>query len=240
MAAGVQAAAPRRTWRRAYLSLLAAWTAIAGAGLVLAYLGATGSGSGSAATGSVALTVNGPPATRSCSYSLLVPGDLAGTATCALSISYAGSLSAWVSLTVMVQSRSGSGGRALYDGSNSTGLTLAISDGTNSYTVPAAPAYSGTTGGTCPTGYTCWTAPNDLAAWYGGTGTSLAFASGNGVTWTVTPRFPSGAGNPYQGGAAVLTLTAAAVQTAANPLPGGCTTATVGRPCPAAGSFTWS
>jgi hypothetical protein len=37
-----------------------------------------------------------------------------------------------------------------------------------------------------------------------------------------------------------VTLTAQAVQAPANPLPAGCTTATIGQPCPATGTFTWS
>jgi hypothetical protein len=97
------------------------------------------------------------------------------------------------------------------------------------------------TGGSCPSGFTCWTAANDLAAWYGGNGApNLAFAAGTPVTFTVTPGFARTAGNSYQGGTATVTLTAQAVQAAGNPLPSGCGLSTIGQPCPADSTFTWN
>ena len=221
-------------------ALIAGIAALAG-GVAHALLTANGSGSGFASTGSVTLTTNAP-ATHACTYPSLVPGALPsptpGAATCALSVTYSGSMPAYVSLTVQIQAKAGSGGKALYDGSNVTGLTLAISDGHNSFTVPTNP---GSTGGSCPAGFTCWSAANELAATYSGSTPVLAFASGSAATWTVTPVFPKTVGNPYQGGQAVLTLTAQAVQGApANPLPASCTASTIGKPCPASGGFTWS
>jgi hypothetical protein len=227
----------RRSWRWRGLYLAGVVLAAAGlvTGLASATLNVTGSGTGSAATGSVVLGVNAA-ATRTCSYGSLLPGDLTGAATCALSVTYTGTLTAFVSLTVQVQAKAGPGGAVLYNG-NGGGLTLSVSDGHAGFTVPAGP---GTTGGSCPSGFTCWTAANDLAAWYSGGAANLSFASGDSATFTVTPSFPATAGNGFQGGTAAVTLTAQAVQAPGNPLPSGCTTTTIGRPCPASGTFTWS
>jgi hypothetical protein len=176
-------------------------------------------------------------ATHVCTYTSLVPGDLTGSATCSMSVAYTGSIPAYMSLTVALQSKSGRGGTPLYDGTNTTGLTLAISDGHHNFTVPTGP---GTTGGSCPSGSTCWTAANDLAAQYGNGTPNLTFTKHDSVTFTVTPRLPKTVGNRYQAGAATMTLIAQAVQAAANPLPSRCTVSTIGQPCHAAGKFTWS
>jgi hypothetical protein len=205
-------------------------------GLASATLNAAGSGTGAAAAGSVAVNLDSA-ASHTCSYGSLLPGGLTGSATCALSVTYTGSLSAFLSLTVQVQAKPGQGGAPLYGG-NRAGLTLSVSDGHRSFAVPAGP---GVTGGSCPSGFTCWTAANDLAAWYGGNGApNLAFPAGTPVTFTVIPGFASTAGNSYQGGTATVTLTTQAVQAAGNPLPSGCGISTIGQPCPADGAFTWS
>ena len=232
------AAGARRSWRWRGLYFAGVMLAAAGlvTGLASATLNATGGGTGSASTGSVVLGINAA-ATRTCSYGSLLPGDLTGAAPCALSVTYTGTLTAFLSLTVQVQAKAGPGGSALYNG-NAGGLTLAISDGHNSFTVPAGPD---TTGGSCPSGFTCWTAANDLVAWYSvGAAANLKFSSGDSATFTVTPGFPKTAGNGFQGGTAAVTLTAQAVQAPGNPLPPGCTTSTIGEPCPASGTFTWS
>jgi hypothetical protein len=231
------AAGSRRSWR--WRGTYFAGVVLAAAGLVTgvasATLNAAGSGTGSASTGSVILGINSP-ATHTCSYGTLLPGDLTGSATCALSVTYTGSLTAFMSLTVQVQAKAGPGGAPLFSG-NASGLTLSISDGHQSFSVPVGP---GTTGGSCPAGFTCWTAANDLAAWYSGATPSLTFSSGDSATFTVTPLFPTTSGNGYEGGTATLTLTAQAVQAPGNQLPSTCTTATIGQPCPASGTFTWS
>lgn len=230
--------ASRASWRWRGAYWVTAVVAVAGllTGLGSASLSTGGSGTGSAGAGTVALTVNAS-ATKTCGYNALLPGALTGSATCSFAVSYTGSLHAYLSLTVQIQSKAGPGGTPLYDGSGTTGLTLSISDGQHSYAVPTG---TGVTGGPCPAGYTCWTAANDLAAWYSGSTPNLAFASGDSVTFTVTPLFPKTAGNSYQGGTAAVTLVVQAVQATANPLPASCTAAAIGRPCPAAGSFTWS
>ncbi len=228
----------RRTWRWRGAYAIAIGTLAAGlvAGFASAAGDLAGPGTGSASTGSVTLALNAP-ATRTCGYGFLLPGDLTGGVTCSLSVTYTGSLPAFVSLTIAVQSSAGPGGRPLFDGSGTAGLTLSVSDGHHSYTVPAGP---GSAGGACPPGHTCWTAANDLAAWYSGSQPTLAFTSGDVVTFTMTPSFPSTAGNAFQGGSATITLSAQAVQTPANELQAGCGIASIGQPCPAAGIFTWS
>jgi hypothetical protein len=223
-------------WRGAYsVAVVVAVTGLL-TGLGSATLSTTGTGTGSASTGTVTLSVNAS-ATKTCGYNALLPGDLTGSATCAFSVGYTGTLPAYVSLTVEIQSKAGPGGQRLYDGSGSSGLTLSISDGQNGYKVPTG---TGVSDGSCPSGFTCWTAANDLAAWYSGTTPSLTFVAGKSVTFTITPQFPKTVGNGYQGGTAIVTLTAQAVQVIANPLPASCTIATIGQPCPAAGTFTWS
>jgi hypothetical protein len=231
-----QPAGSRRTRRVRVLGLasMAAGAIALVTGVVSAFLTANGGGVGSATTGSVSL---GNPVSTTCNVTNLVPGDLTGSRSCSFGVTYAGSLPASMSLTVQIQSASGSGGTRLYDGTNTSGLTLSISDGHRSFTVPTG---AGSTGGSCPAGYTCWTSSNDLAATYSGSTPSLTFANGNAVTFTVTPLFPKSAGNPYQGARAAVILTAQAVQTGANPLPASCTTSTVGQPCPASGSFSWN
>jgi hypothetical protein len=237
MAGHLGAIARRNRWRAGYLAgVVLAVTGLV-TGLASATLNVTGGGTGSASTGSVAMSTNAT-ASRTCGYGSLLPGDLPGTATCALSVTYTGTLTAFLSLTVQVQAKAGAGGVPLYDGTNAGGLTLSVGDGHAVFTVPTGP---GTTGGSCPAGFTCWTAANDLAAWYAANGApNLGFTSGTPVTFTVTPSFPKAVGRAYQGGTATVTLIAQAVQAPGNPLPSGCTTATIGRPCPAGGTFTWS
>jgi hypothetical protein len=226
-----------RSWR--WRALYAGGAVLAATGLVTglasATLNASGSGTGSAATGSVGLSTNAA-ATHTCSYGSLLPGDLTGSGSCAFPVTYTGALTAFVSVTVQVQATAAPGHTALYQG-NAAGLTLSLSDGHSSFTVPAG---SGVSGGSCPAGSTCWVAANDLAAWYSGTTPAVTFASGDSVTFTVTPSFPTSVGNAFQGGTATVTLIAQAVQAPGNPLPSGCGTATIGRPCPATGTFTWS
>lgn len=233
-ATAVPAGTPRtwRRWRRIYFIGAAVVTAALAAGIAYASLTANGGGSGNASTSTVSI---GTPASTTCSYLHLAPGD--SMANCSLGVTYTGSIPAWMSLTVAIQSKPGRiGGSTLYHG-NTAGLTFSISDGHNSFTVPTG---AGTTGGTCPAGNTCWSVANDLAAWYGGSTPNLSFANTRSATWTVTPVFPRTSGNPYQGSTATLTLTAQAVQTAANALPAVCTTSTIGQPCAPTASFSWS
>lgn len=236
--AGRPSAGTDRTWRWRVLYFAAVAVTVGGlvVGFASATVSGTGPGTGPAPTGSVAMSINAS-ATHACSYVSLLPGELTGSAACALSVTYTGSISAYLSLTVQVQSKAGAGGDLLYDGTDTSGLTLSISDSHNNF---VAPTGSGTTGGSCPLGFTCWTAANDLAAWYSNGASSLTFSNGDGLTFAVTPLFPGTVGDAYQGGAATVTLTVLAVQALANPLPVACAVSTIGQPCPASGTFTWS
>jgi hypothetical protein len=224
------------TWRTLYFTFAASAALALVLGIAAATADLQGTGGGLASSGTVALRVNGP-ATHACDFGDVLPGTLTGAATCTFSVSYAGSLTAFVALTIQVTATAGAGGRPLFDGSNTSGLALQVSDGHASYTVPTGP---GTTGGACPARSTCWTQPDDLAAWYRGRTPELVFSSGDVTTFTITPMFPPSAGAAYQGGSADVVLTAQAVQTAANPLPGRCTSTAIGQPCPPSGPFTWS
>ena len=179
------------------------------------------------------------PSVHTCEFPMLMPGDLSGITKCAMSVKYAGNVDAFISLSVAIQSSAGLGGSLLYDGSNTNGLNFVISDGVNSFRVPTS---SGTNGGSCPSGYTCWSAPFELAAWYSGspaTTPNLVFTDAHqSITWTVTPTFPSSAGNGYQGSSAKLILSAQAVN--GLPLPATCNASTIGQSCPSRGDFAWS
>ena len=233
-APGPTASRPRRGARYAV-------AAVAAAGLLtgLAAVSRAGQDPDPAKSPQVVLTT---PVTRTCNYAALVPGDLVGSATCSLATTYTGVMAAYVSLTVAIRSKTGPGGVPLYDGTNNSGLTLTVSDGRNSYSVPTGSGTtgSGTTGGSCPSGFRCWTSAYDLAGWYSNNTPNVTFTKGNAVTFTVTPRFPKSVGNSYQGGSATLTLTVQAVQAPSNPLPPSCGTSTIGKPCPATGTFSWS
>ncbi len=223
----------RPPWRVLYFCTVPVLSAGLAVGVAAATAGVTGSGTGQASTGSVTLRVNAS-ASHTCGF-ILLPGSRTGGAGCTFSVSYTGSLGAYLSLTVQVAAAAGVGGRPLYDGTNVSGLTLAISDGHASYLVPTGPARSG-----CGARLSCWTSANELAAWYQGSTPELIFAAGDSVTFTVTADFPATASAAYQGGTASVRLTVQAVQAPANPLPARCTTSTIGQPCPAAGTFTWS
>jgi len=224
-----------RRWRLLYFAIAAAIAVVLIVAAAAATENLTGSGAGAASTGTVSLTTNGP-ATHTCDFTALLPGEPIGPP-CTFSVRYTGSISAFLALTVLVSSTPGAGGRALFDGSGSSGLILAISDGRASYAVPAGP---GRTGGTCPAGSACWARADDLAAWYSGSSPELTFTAGDTTTFDITPVFPASAGGAYQGASVSVTLAAQAVQAPANPLPPGCTVLTIGQPCLPAGGFSWS
>ena len=117
-----------RRWRLLGAIALVAGVAAAAAGVAYGLLPTTGAGSGSASTGSVSLSI-GQPVGQKCSYTSLSPGDLPASTNCSLTVTYTGSISAYVSLTVVIQSKagSGSGRKSLYDGTNTSGLSLSCS-----------------------------------------------------------------------------------------------------------------
>jgi hypothetical protein len=188
-------------------------------------------------SGHVSLRVN-TSSTTTCHIADLVPGDSPTPTPCRFSISYTGSVAAYVALDVMVDSTTSSSGHTLYDSGRSDGLTFVISDGHRTFATPTAP---GSTGGACPRGLTCWNVGNELAAWYDASGAHVVFtASVPAVTWTETAVIPRSLSNEFQGASANLVLTAQAIQAVANPLPSNCSTQTIGRACASTNHFTWN
>jgi hypothetical protein len=195
-----------------------------------------GSGVGSASTATVSLKINSS-STRTCTYSSLAPGDPSGSPSqvCTFSVVYAGSIPAFLSLSLLIETEAGSaaGSLPLYDPASGSGLTFTVVDDQTppvSYEIP-------TRATACPStasaNSTCYQLEDELVS-------ASAFTPGQAVNFTLTPTFSPSAGNRYQGGRATLFFTSQAVQAPANPLPSACSALTAGKPCPANGSFSWS
>jgi hypothetical protein len=176
---------------------------------------------------------------KSCNYDDLKPGDLSGSAlqSCTLSVSYIGTVPAWLSLGILVETRPGTGlgSLPLYDPGSGSGLTMTVGDNQTppvSYEVPTAAT-------ACPStaapGSTCY-ALDDLLT------SASAFTRTNSrpLDFILAPSFGTTVGKAFQGGGATVVLTANAVQAQANPLPSACSASTVGKPCPPQGTFSWS
>ena len=105
--------------------------------LAFGALSATGVGTGSASTGGVVLTLNGPPATFVCTVGPMTPGDASTGWTptgsdppCTFSVTYSGSLPAFIGVYFSYTPTSG----GLYD-TTANGLQFQITDGSgNTYT----------------------------------------------------------------------------------------------------------
>lgn len=233
---------PRRTRRWRILAAGAGAMSMAAlvGGLAFAFLNVNGSGTGSATTGALALTLNAP-ATHACTYSALAPGDLIGTPSCTLSVTYSGAISGWVGLDVLIATKAQAPGTLpLYNPSDAShDLQITISDNQSSPVTYVTPSTSfGASLASCPSpynvgGYTCYQLANLLVSTAAFTNASPA------VTFTLTGSLPSGSGNSYQHGTASVVMTAHAVQSPANALL--CTaTPTPGKPCVPAAPFSWS
>ena len=210
----------------------------------LAYASITGhdldndhDGDGHVAPAKVSLRVNAA-ATTVCHISDLVPGDSPAPAPCRFSVSYTGTVPAYVALNVVVRSAIGRTGHSLYDAGRPDGITFEISDGHHLFDTLSGPAQNG---GACPPRLTCWSVQNDLAAWYRPAGADLVFTRDTpAISWTETPVIPAGLGNEFQGATATLVLTAEAVEATTNALPPTCTILTIGRPCAPTTHFAWN
>ena len=225
------------------LRVAAVGVALTGGGVLVATSGASNSPTSttdnatSAGRISASILTVDAPATHTCQYDDLVPGDLTGTSKCTFAVNYAGAMPGYVALSVAIRSKVGSGGVTLYDGTNSSGLSFSLSDGHRSFVIPSG---QGTTGGRCPLSYRCWYSADELAAWYRTNSTNLTFPENqSSITWTLTPLFPRTAGNSYQGVSAAIILTANAVTSYPTALPADCNISTIGRTCQPTGSFTW-
>ena len=131
----------------------------------------------------------------------------------------------------------------LYGGTPSgNGLNISISDGTHTFTVPTStvscslaatdPFSAASTALSTPSADTCYEV-NDLLL----STSAFAAAASPLATLTTSWSLPSGSGNAYEGGDALIAFNAHAVQSQNNTLPAGCTT--VGVACAASGGFLW-
>jgi hypothetical protein len=187
--------------------------------------------------GTVTLSNN---VSSACSTTGMAPGD---SATCTLITTYAGTLPGYMAMDVYIAAKSNAAGGgsplALYNPSDTGNTaTITLNSPSVSYAVP-------TTGSTlaCGTGpdgvnYTtynvCYQVVNYLVS-------LTAFSSGS-VTFTTVLSMPAGQPNTYQGGSAVVVLTAHAVQSKNNTLncTVGGTSPTAGAVCTASTGFAWS
>ena len=192
---------------------------------------------GGAVNGHVSLRIN-TAMTTTCHIANLVPGDALAPSPCRFSVTYTGSVPAYLALNVLVDSTTSRLGRTLYDAGKPDGLTFIITDGHHTFSSPSAAAQNG---GSCPRTFTCWSAANELAAWYQGSNANLIFNHDvPTVTWTEYVVVPKTLSNEFQGASANLVLTAKAVQASSNPLPSSCNAATIGLPCVSTNHFTWN
>lgn len=165
-----------------------------------------------------------------CGVTGMVPGGAASQ--CTLKATYSGSVSAYLGLDVLVATKAGSGGTALYTPSvnPTTDLQIAITDNESptatTFTVP-------TVGTSCPatgpymTGYTCYQLDDELVS-------ATPFTSSSGPdTLITTVSLPATNPSGDQGGTAAVVLTVHAVQSANQTLG----TCTAGNPCTSIG---WS
>jgi len=178
----------------------------------------------------------------------MVPGD---SASCTLATTYTGTLSGYMALDVFIAAKKnttagGAGATELYnpaDATNEAQITVSSTTPSVNYVVAGgSPTNFGTAvscTGTSPdgvdygaSGYTkCYLLSNLLVS-------TTAFASGT-VTFTTGLSLPTAQPNTYQGGAAVVVLSAHAVQSRNNAI--NCTTTpTAGAVCTPTGSFSWS
>lgn len=214
-----------RRWRLLAVVCLAAGISAVVASIALGALSTAGTGTGSASTGSVALSVNSS-ATVNCWFGAMSPGDAStgwsspgADKPCVFSVTYTGSLAAYIGLSAAVSGTLS----PLYDGT-ANGLQFSISDGTHFYT----------SGGLIN---------NNSAA------NPLFVASDIGrdnTTYTVTvnyalPKTYSGGSdasdNAYQASSTTLTLTFEAVQSEGNGTAASCSP---GSRCPSAAGISWS
>ncbi len=189
--------------------------------------------------------------TGACATTNMVPGD---SASCSLATTYNGTLSGYMALDVFIAAKKNNialGGSAteLYnpgDATNEAQISVSSTTPTVNYVVAGgSPTNFGTAvscTGTSPdgvdynaSGYTkCYLLSNLLVS-------ATAFASGT-VTFATGLSLPTAQPNTYQGGAAVVVLSAHAVQSRNNAIncTAGGTTPTAGAVCTPAGSFSWS
>ena len=170
-------------------------------------------------SGTVSLTNN---VTGACGVANMLPS--AAPAACTLKATYGGSLPAWVSVNVLIETQAGNGGTKLYNPSDSAHdlqVTLTSTSPTVTYAVPVTAT---TCPGGAPSGSTCYELDNELVSAMPVTSSSSA------TTFTVAVSLPAGTTTGYRGGAAQVVLTAHAAQSGNNAATG----CTAGQTCAAA------
>ena len=195
-------------------------------GVAFASLGASLTSSSNSFTATTVTLSNS--SVTGCPISNLLPN---GTAmTCTFTSTYAGPASAYLAVNVLIETQPGSGGTRLFYPADSThDLQLSITSSSPSVTfkVPTLPA---TCPGSAPSGSLCYGLNNELVS-------TSAFTTAT-ITFSVSANLPTTSPTGYQGGAAQVLLTTHAVQSGNNTL--SCEVTTVGLPCTATGSFSWS
>jgi metal-sulfur cluster biosynthetic enzyme len=200
------------------------------------------------------VTVSNGATSAPCAVTNLVPGDTSATnvapdVPCTFVINDASTVPAYAAVDVFIAATKGTSGVAyggsdptalgLYDGTNSTGLNVTISDGSNPFTVPMTANAE-----TCPTTGVFAAAATGASKCYE-IDNLLLSASAVGPdaspttisTLTVTWSLPSTSTNAYEGASATIQFNAHEVQAAHNSLPGSCTT--VGAQCADTTGFQW-
>jgi hypothetical protein len=195
-------------------------------GVAFASLSALLSSSGNSFTAG-AVTLSNSSVTG-CPVSNLLPNATA--VTCTFTTTYAGPLSAYLAVNVLVETQAGTGGTKLFNPTDSTHdlqLTITSTNPSVTYKVPSA---SETCPSGAPSGSTCYELDNELISTSALTSATVAFS--------VSVKLPTTSTAGYQGGAAQILLTTHAVQSRNNTV--SCGTTTAGQPCTPSGTFSWT
>jgi hypothetical protein len=217
--------------------------------------------SGNSTFSSGSVSVSNDAASVPCPITNAVPGDNSGASPCTFKIANASTVPSYAAVDVFIATGKAAtvpqtyGSTAtvtpkdLYDGTNTTGLTFTITDGSaNSFTVPVGPGNAVSCAGlaatdpfkaastalSSPSADSCYVIKNLLLS------TSAVPAATTTIsTLSAAWSIPAAAGNAYQGADALLQFNAHSVQSGNNTL--NCTTtATVGAACAPNGTFSWS
>jgi hypothetical protein len=164
----------------------------------------------------------------------VAPGD---SGSCTMTTTYAGTVAAYVALDIIVQTKAGVGGTALYtpsDATQSLAFTVADNQGAPvSYSIPTSTTTCAASGAhQAAVGSVCYELDNLLVR-------TTPLSTGTTMIFTTSWSLPTAAGNLYQGGTAKIILVSHAVQSSHNTL--ACTTTpTVGQACSPGTGFTWT
>jgi hypothetical protein len=150
---------------------------------------------------------------RACSVTNVFPGYTNSSTPCQLQATYAGTVSAYLALDVLIATKSNSPGTtALYDPTNSTNdLHITVSDNQTSPVTYVTPATSFGTAITCPTGFsgfTCYQLVDLLVST-----TSVASASAP-ITFSTAVTLPLTNPSSAQGSQATIVLSVHGTQSA--------------------------